>query len=74
MVDTWVRALLGEEEIDWDEYLHDYYYVKHTDWKYEREYRCVSDKKSHEEGLYSDYVFHKEDLRGIILGTQNLGC
>ena len=69
-VDTWVRALLGEEEINWDEYLREYYYVKATEWDYEREYRCVSEKKNHEEELYSDYVFHKEDLRGIILGAQ----
>ena len=68
-VDAWVRAFLGEEEIDWDEYLHDYYYVKAQEWVYEREYRCVSDKKMHEEGLYSDYVFHKEDLRGVVLGA-----
>ena len=68
-VDTWVRSLLGEEEIDWDEYLHEYYYVKGPEWEYEHEYRCVSDKKSHEEGFYSDYVFHKEDLRGIVLGA-----
>jgi len=69
-VDRWARAFLGEEEIDWNEYLRDYYFVKSPDWGYEKEYRCVSDKKADETGLYSDYVFHREDLVRIILGER----
>lgn len=64
----WVRGFLSEIEIEWDDILREYQFVKHTDWSYEREYRIVSGKKVTESDLYFDYLFHPEDLRGVILG------
>jgi Protein of unknown function (DUF2971) len=66
----WARAFLEETTLDWDVFLREYEYVKHTDWSYEREYRVVSAKKKAETGLYGDYAFHPHDLRGVILGAK----
>lgn len=66
---TWARALLGETEIDWDAYLHEYFYVKAAEWNYEREYRVSTHMNEAESGLFSDYVFHPLDLRGVVLGA-----
>lgn len=68
-IGNWVRAFLGEEEIDWDVYFDEYEYVKAEEWRYEREHRVVSAAKAGEEGLFSDGVFHQDDLRGVILGA-----
>ena len=68
-VEEWVRSFLSECEIDWDEYLREYYYVKSPEWTYEQEYRVVSDRRRDESGLYSDYGFHPEDLRRVIVGV-----
>ena len=65
----WVRAFMDEIEVDWDEVLREYNFVKHTDWSHEREHRVVSARKQTETGLYADYVFHPEDLRGVVLGA-----
>ena len=66
----WARAFLGEIELDWDEFLREYHFVKRTEWSYEREYRAVSAKKADETELYADYVFHPDDLRGVVLGSE----
>lgn len=66
----WARALLGETEIDWESYLSEYYFVKSPDWSYEQEYRVPSDLHRGEQGLFSDYKFHEEDLREVILGPR----
>lgn len=68
--DQWVRGFLGETQIEWEQFLRDYQFVKQADWSYEREYRIVSGNKQTESGLYSDYLFHPEDLRGVILGAK----
>jgi hypothetical protein len=68
LVDGWARAFLGEEEINWDEYFREYYYVKTGDWSYEREYRAISAELD-DTKLYYDSPFFREDLRGVILGT-----
>jgi hypothetical protein len=65
----WTRAFMGEIDLNWDEVLREYHFVKHADWSYEREHRVVSAKKQAETGLYADYVFHPEDLRGVVLGA-----
>jgi hypothetical protein len=67
-VDVWVKAFLGEERLDWEAYLTEYYYVKSTDWSYEKEYRVASDLRKGESGSISDYRFFEEDLREVILG------
>lgn len=66
----WARAFMDEIQLDWDEFLREYHFVKYTDWRYEREYRVVSAKKQEETGLYADYLFHPEDLRGVVLGAK----
>ena len=70
--ETWARALLGEITLDWDEFLREYYFVKHQDWSYEREHRVVSAKKPTETAadLFADYVFHPADLTSIVLGAK----
>lgn len=68
LVDRWARAFLTEEEIDWNEYFHEYYYVKTEDWSYEKEYRAISSALD-DSDLYYDSPFFREDLRGIILGA-----
>jgi len=68
-VERWARAFLSEEAIDWDAYFLEYHYVKDVDWAYEREHRVVSASKDAEAGLFSDYMFHEDDLRGVIVGT-----
>ncbi len=68
LLDRWVRAFLEEEEIDWNEYFHEYYYVKDEEWSYEREYRAITASLEDAE-LYHDSPFFPEDLRGVILGT-----
>ena len=68
MVDRWVRAFLDEEEIDWDDYFREYYYVKSEDWSYEQEYRVISLSEDDSQ-LHDDSPFLREDLRGIILGS-----
>lgn len=65
----WVRMFLSEIELDWDQVLREYQYVKHADWSYEREVRVVTARKPTETGLYSDIVFHPLDLQGVILGA-----
>lgn len=67
-VEVWVKAFLGEDSLDWETYLAEYYYVKSADWSYEREYRVASDMRRGEEGLTSDYMFFEEDLCEVILG------
>ena len=67
-VDAWVKTFLGEEEMEWETYLSDYYFVKSPDWSYEKEYRVPSDMRKGEQGLTSDYRFFEEDLREVILG------
>ena len=66
----WVRSMMAETPVDWDAYFREFYFVKHSDWSYEREVRVVSAKKGTETGLFADYVFHPEDLRGVILGAR----
>lgn len=65
----WARAFMGEIDLNWDRFLAEYHFVKHSDWSYEREHRVVSARKPAETGLFGDYVFHREDLRAIILGA-----
>lgn len=60
--------MLGEEVIDWDEYFHEYDYVKSEEWRYEREYRAISAELD-DTKLYYDSPFFRDDLRGVILGT-----
>lgn len=36
--------------------------IKTTNWAYEKEWRVSTIKKSHEDGLYSDYGFHINEL------------
>lgn len=67
--EKWARALLGEAPIDWDGYLHEYFFAKAAEWSYEREYRVSTHKKENESGLFSDYVFHPLDLRGLVVGS-----
>jgi hypothetical protein len=67
-VDRWVRSFLSEEEIDWNEYFREYYYVKAEEWSYEQEYRAISASLS-DSKLYSDNPFFRDDLRGIVLGA-----
>lgn len=66
--DRWVRSFLTEEEIDWDEYFREYYYVKAEEWSYEQEYRAITASLDDPE-LYSIYPFLRDDLRGIVLGS-----
>lgn len=68
--DEWARALLGENQIGWERYLSEYYFVKSTHWSYENEYRVPSDRRKLESGLFSDYAFFEEDLREVILGPR----
>lgn len=44
--------------------------IKKTNWAYEKEWRVSTIKKSYEEGLYSDYKFHIDELKSVILGHQ----
>ncbi|EJV1482242.1 MULTISPECIES: hypothetical protein [Enterobacter cloacae complex] len=44
--------------------------IKTTNWAYEKEWRVSTIKKSHEDGLYSDYGFHINELISVILGHQ----
>jgi hypothetical protein len=69
-VDFWVRAVLGEIGIDWDEFLREYHYVKTPAWAYEKEYRIVSYAKPGDRALFTDELFNAEDLRGLILGAR----
>lgn len=68
LVDRWARAFLGEEEIDWDEYFHECYYVKGEEWGYEKEYRAIS-AELNDSRLYYDSPFFREDLRCVVLGA-----
>lgn len=68
--DEWTRAFMGEIDLDWNDVLREYHFVKHTDWSHEREHRVVSAKKPGEAGLFADYVFHPMDLRGVVLGAK----
>jgi hypothetical protein len=68
VVHRWVRTFLGEEEVDWNEYFREYYYVKSEDWANEQEYRAIS-ASPEDEGLVSDRRFAPEDLRGVVLGS-----
>lgn len=65
----WARAFMGETELDWDIVLREYQFVKDPQWSWEKEYRVVTAKKASETGLFSDDVFFREDLRGVILGA-----
>ena len=67
-LDEWVRAFMGEEEIDWDRYFREYYHVKSREWSYEREYRAISATVD-DTALYYDSPFFAEDLRGVVLGS-----
>ncbi len=69
-VSVWARHTLGEAERDWDLYLNEYFFAKTPEWSYEREYRVSTHKNKTEEGLFSDYVFHAHDLRGVVLGAE----
>ena len=44
--------------------------IKTTNWAYEKEWRVSTIKKSNEKGLYSDYGFHPNELKSVILGHQ----
>jgi hypothetical protein len=68
-VEVWARTLLSEIEWDWDAFLKEYFFAKSAEWSYEREYRVATHKSASEEGLFSDLVFHAEDLRGVVLGA-----
>jgi hypothetical protein len=68
--EVWARAMLGENEIAWDEFLREYYFAKSLDWAVEKEYRVPTDKKPSEEGLFSDWTFAPEDLREVRLGPK----
>ena len=67
---VWAREMLGEVERDWDASLKEYFFAKAKEWSYEREYRVATHKGPTEEGLFSDYVFHILDLRGVVFGSE----
>jgi hypothetical protein len=69
-VSEWARAFLSEIDLDWDQVLREYQFVKHADWSYEREVRVVTWRKPTETGHYADIVFHPLDLQGVILGAK----
>jgi hypothetical protein len=69
-VTEWARAFLSEIELDWDQVLREYQFVKHADWSYEREVRVVTARKATETGFYSDISYHPLDLQGVILGAK----
>lgn len=68
LLDRWVRSFLQEEAPDWNEYFHEYYYVKNVDWKYEQEYRSITASLEESDALHTDVPFIPEDLTGVILG------
>lgn len=69
-VQTWVRCMLRQTELEYHELFTQYQYVKTTDWAYEREWRIVSGKRAGEAGLFSDYLFHPRELVAIYFGPQ----
>lgn len=42
LLDRWVRTFLQEEDPDWSDFFHEYYYVKGEEWLYEQEYRVIT--------------------------------
>jgi hypothetical protein len=68
LLDRWIRSFLHEEAPDWNEYFHEYYYVKSVDWEYEQEYRAITASLQEPDALYTDSPFIREDLTGVILG------
>lgn len=60
---------MREEDPDWSEYFHEYYYVKGEEWKYEQEYRAVTSSPDESDQLFMDDPFIPEDLTGVILGA-----
>lgn len=48
----------------------EYEYIKTKGWSNEKEWRIVSGTKPGEQGLFSDYGFHPEELTGIFFGPK----
>jgi hypothetical protein len=68
-LEYWARSFFDLERIDWQEFFHEYHYVKTTEWSYEREWRVLSYALAHEEGLFSDTPFRARELSAVIVGA-----
>lgn len=66
----WAHAILGEADIDWEEFFKEYHYVKTPDWAYEREWRVLTYATETEGELYSDWRFAAPDLSAVFLGEK----
>ena len=66
----WAEAILGEREINWQEYFRDYFYVKRPDWGYEQEWRVISYAPEGQPGLFEDSHFDGRDLSAVYLGAE----
>lgn len=67
-VDWWAKAITLQPSVDLSELWSDYFYVKHTDWQVEREWRVVTYAADNEGGDFSDWPFDPVDLTAIYVG------
>lgn len=69
-VEVWARALVLDEPIDWEAWLHEYHYLKHLNWQHEREWRAMTYADPGDVTLFTDRLFHPEELSGVYLGAR----
>ena len=68
--DVLARAMVMGEDVDWHDFLREYYYSKSSEWQYEKELRVITYDTSGSGAQYSDIRFHPRDLTGVILGPR----
>lgn len=68
--EEWVDCLFSGSLSCFINLFREYEYIKTKDWSNEKEWRIVSGTKPGEQGLFSDYNFHPEELTGIFFGPK----
>jgi hypothetical protein len=67
-VDWWARAITLQPTVALSDVWAEYFYVKLSEWSYEKEWRVVAYARDGEEGEFSDWPFDPADLTAVYLG------
>ena len=66
----WAKAVTLQPDTNFSEIWSEYFYVKHSDWRSEREWRVVTFADESEEGDFSYYPLDPKELIAVYIGYQ----